>query len=162
MDSLERMEILDSLEEKFGGRFPEEILPDLETTRQLVAAVEKYLGTEPRPPRPGPPMPRFPPATYRFDQFPEYVKLRENLDMLDASGLGNPFFVVHDGPTTDRTIIGGPRVHQLLQLQLPGNVGRSGGRRGRQGGHRPLRHQRLGQPAGVGPEGNPRRIGAAR
>ncbi len=50
---------------------------------------------------------KIPEAAYCFDQFPEYVKLRENLDMLEASGLGNPFFVVHDGPTTDRTIIGG-------------------------------------------------------
>ncbi len=49
MDSLERMEIVASLEEKFGGRFPEEVLPELETIRQLVAAVEKYLGTQPRP-----------------------------------------------------------------------------------------------------------------
>ena len=44
LDSLERMEILASLEERFGGRFPEEILPELETCRQVVAAVEKYLG----------------------------------------------------------------------------------------------------------------------
>ena len=48
MDSLERMEILATLEERFGGRFPPEILIELETTRQVIAAVEKYLGTEPR------------------------------------------------------------------------------------------------------------------
>ena len=48
MDSLERMEILATLEERFGGRFPPEILPELETTRQVIAAVQKYLGTEPR------------------------------------------------------------------------------------------------------------------
>ncbi len=52
MDSLERMEIINSIEEKFGGRFPEEILSDLETPRQLIEAVEKYLGTQPRPPQP--------------------------------------------------------------------------------------------------------------
>jgi 8-amino-7-oxononanoate synthase len=107
MDSLERMEILASLEEKFGGRFPEEILPDLETTRDVVAAVQKYLGTEPRPASARPSNGEISPATYRFDQFPEYVRLRENLDMLEATGLGNPFFVAHDGPTTDRTIIDG-------------------------------------------------------
>jgi 8-amino-7-oxononanoate synthase len=107
MDSLERMEILNSIEEKFGGRFPEEILVDLETTRHVVEAVEKYLGTEPRPLRPKSADAKIPTASYRVDQFPEYVKLRENLDMLGASGLGNPFFVVHEGPTTDRTIIAG-------------------------------------------------------
>ncbi len=48
MDSLERMEILATLEERFGGRFPPEILIELETTRQVIAAVEKYLGGEPR------------------------------------------------------------------------------------------------------------------
>ena len=123
MDSLERMEILASLEEKFGGRFPEEILPDLETTRQVVAAVEKYLGTEPRPPSVRPADAEIPPATYRFDQFPEYVKLRENLDMLEASGLGNPFFVVHDGPTTDRTIIAG---RELINFSSYNYLGMSG------------------------------------
>ncbi len=49
-------------------------------------------------------MPSFRRPPTAFDQFPEYVKLRENLDMLEASGLGNPFFAVHDGPTSDRTI----------------------------------------------------------
>jgi 8-amino-7-oxononanoate synthase len=110
MDSLERMEILASLEEKFGGRFPEEIYPELDTTRQLVAAVEKYLGTEPRPTGDRAAATDIPPSAYRFDQFPEYIKLRENLDMLNASGLGNPFFVVHDGPTTDTTTIAGRKL----------------------------------------------------
>ncbi|MGW8257603.1 MAG: AMP-binding protein, partial [Thermoguttaceae bacterium] len=49
MDSLERMEIVASLEECFGGRFPEEVLPEMETTRQVVAAVIKYMGSQPRP-----------------------------------------------------------------------------------------------------------------
>ncbi len=48
LDSLERMEILASLEERFGGRFPPEILPQLETARQVIEAVEKHLGVEPR------------------------------------------------------------------------------------------------------------------
>ena len=48
LDSLERMEILASLEERFGGRFPPEVLPELETTRHVIEAVEKYLGGEPR------------------------------------------------------------------------------------------------------------------
>ena len=72
-----------------------------------MAAVEKYLGTQPRPASVRPADAKIPEAAYCFDQFPEYVKLRENLDLLEASGLGNPFFVVHDGATTDRTIIGG-------------------------------------------------------
>ena len=123
MDSLERMEILASLEEKFGGRFPEEILVELETTRQLVAAVEKYLGREPRPQSVLAAPAEIPPTAYRFDQFPEYVKLRQNLDMLETSGLGNPFFVVHDGPTTDRTVIGG---RELINFSSYNYLGMSG------------------------------------
>ncbi len=73
----------------------------------MIEAVEKYLGTQPRPMAARPADAEIPPTTYRFDQFPEYVKLRENLDMLDASGLGNPFFAVHEGLTTDRTTIAG-------------------------------------------------------
>jgi len=122
MDSLERMEIVASLEEKFSGRFPEEVLPELETTRQLVTAVEKYLGTEPRRPSVAPAA-EVPAATYRFEQFPEYVKLRANLDMLDVSGLGNPFFVVHDGPTNDRTIIAG---RELINFSSYNYLGMSG------------------------------------
>ncbi len=107
MDSLERMEILASLEDKFGGRFPEEVLPEMETARQLVAAVEKYLGIEPRPASARPAAAEIPAAAYRFDQFPEYVSLRENIDTLEAAGLSNPFFMVHDGPARDTTIIDG-------------------------------------------------------
>ena len=48
MDSLERMEILATLEERFGGRFPPEILPELETTRHVIAAVKSIWADEPR------------------------------------------------------------------------------------------------------------------
>jgi 8-amino-7-oxononanoate synthase len=123
MDSLERMEILATLEEKFGGRFPEEILPELETTRQLVAAVEKYLGKEPRPASIRPADVEIPPAAYRFDQFPEYLKLRESLDIFNTLGIENPFFVVHDGPTSDRTIVGG---RELINFSSYNYLGMSG------------------------------------
>ena len=107
LDSLERMEILATLEEKFGGRFPEDVLPDLETVRQLVAAVAQYLGTQPRPATARKAEVEIPVSSYRFEQFPEYVKLRESLDLAQSLGLGNPFFAVHEGVTSDRTIIAG-------------------------------------------------------
>jgi len=123
LDSLERMEILASLEERFGGRFPEEVLTQLETCRQVVEAVEKYLGTEPRPVA-GPPEGYQPPAEhYCVTEFPEYVKLRERLDMLERSGLGNPYFTVHEGVTNDRTIIGG---REMISFSSYNYVGMSG------------------------------------
>ena len=126
MDSLERMEILATLEERFGGRFPPEILPDLETTRQVIAAVEKYLGAEPRSTtiRTGAQgVAEVPPETYRFDQFPEYRQLRQRLDMLESSGLGNPYFGVHQGITNDRTMIDG---RELINFASYNYVGTSG------------------------------------
>jgi 8-amino-7-oxononanoate synthase len=106
MDSLERMEIIASLEERFGGRFPEEILPDLETARQVIAAVEKYLGTVPRAPSASS-NGEVPSRYYRIEQFPEYVALRQNLDLMEQSELGNPFFSVHEGIQTNRTHLDG-------------------------------------------------------
>ncbi len=107
MDSIERMEIVASLEERFGGRFPPEILPDLVTCRQVVEAVEQYLGTEPRSARPAASETTIPEEYYRIEQFPEYRKLQENFRRMEALGVGNPYFTVHEGITNDRTIIGG-------------------------------------------------------
>jgi 7-keto-8-aminopelargonate synthetase-like enzyme/acyl-CoA synthetase (AMP-forming)/AMP-acid ligase II/acyl carrier protein len=123
LDSLERMEILSTLEERFGGRFPEEILPELETTRQLAAAVEKYLGFEPRPIAQPPGVLEVSESDFRFELFPEYLQLKQSLDLLDASGLGNPYFSVHEGITSDRAVIGG---RELINFCSYNYLGMSG------------------------------------
>jgi 8-amino-7-oxononanoate synthase len=122
MDSLERMEILSTLEERFGGRFPQEILIDLETTRLVIDAVIKYLGADPRAAT-SRPAAEIPPEAYRFDQFPEYKLLRQRLDMLETTGLGNPYFGVHQGITNDRTMIDG---RELINFASYNYVGTSG------------------------------------
>lgn len=43
LDSLERLEIARNLERTFGGRFPEQVLDEIETIGQIAAAVERYL-----------------------------------------------------------------------------------------------------------------------
>jgi len=43
LDSLERLEIARTLERTFGGRFPEQVLDEIETIGQTAAAVERYL-----------------------------------------------------------------------------------------------------------------------
>ncbi len=124
LDSLERMEILASLEERFGGRFPEEILPELETCAQVVEAVEKYLGGQEQERRVViPPDQEIPAEFYDFDKFPEYLALQERLQILEASGLGNPFFTVHEGITNDRTIIGG---REFINFSSYNYIGMSG------------------------------------
>jgi 8-amino-7-oxononanoate synthase len=105
LDSLERMEILATLEERFGGRFPAEILPDLDTTRQVIAAVEKYLGGGPRPERRAAGSAEIPPEHYRIEQFPECLQLQQRLELMRSPAVGNPFFSVHQGITNDRTTV---------------------------------------------------------
>jgi len=123
LDSLERMEIMASLEERFGGRFPEDILPDLETCRQVVAAVDKYLGGKPRPKATRAPDAEIPAEYYQFDQFPEYARLKEQLDLLDSTGLGGLFFTVHESVTNDRTVIDG---REMINFSNYNYLGMSG------------------------------------
>lgn len=43
LDSLERLEIARNLERTFGGRFPEQVLDEIETIAQTALAIERYL-----------------------------------------------------------------------------------------------------------------------
>jgi 8-amino-7-oxononanoate synthase len=122
LDSLERMEILASLEERFGGRFPEDVMPELETCRQVLEAVELYLGSG-RNREKHDPSRTIPSASYSFDKFPEYLKLKESLDLLDEVGLANPFFHVHEQVATDTTIVGG---RELINFSSFNYIGMSG------------------------------------
>ena len=109
LDSLERMEILASLEDRFGGQFPESILPELLTAQQVLDAVLLYLGTGPRKTVEADKKPArltIPEEDYRFGKFPEYQRLKVGLDLIQETGL-NRFFDVHEGITNDRAIIGG-------------------------------------------------------
>lgn len=123
MDSLERVEILASLEERFGGRFPEAVLPDLLTCRDVVLAVQKYLGREPREKEAAAPDAPISEATHDVAKFPEYLQLRQNLDLLESSGLGNPYFTVHQGLTNDRTLIDGREVINFCSYNYVGMSG---------------------------------------
>ena len=106
LDSLERMEILTGIEERFSARFPEEVAAQLETCREFVDAVERYL-IEPSDDADSKDGLDLPAEVYRFDCFPEYVRLRQNLELTEATGLGNPFFAVHERVTNDTTQIAG-------------------------------------------------------
>jgi len=123
LDSLERMEILASIEERFGGRFPEHVLAELETPAQLAAAAEKYLGSRPRVRTLPLGAPDAPPETYRIECFPEYRELKRNLNLLESSGIGNPFFARHQGVTNDRTTLAGREVINFSSYNYLGMSG---------------------------------------
>jgi 8-amino-7-oxononanoate synthase len=107
LDSLERMEIVASLEEAFGGRFPESVLPAMETCGEVVEAIQQYMGggTKRRVRRPD--HYQVPEEDYIFSKSPEYHRLRENFRIAESTGLPIPYFNVHQGITNDRALIGG-------------------------------------------------------
>ncbi len=122
MDSLERMEIVAALEDTFGGRFPEETLPDMITVRDVVAAVEKHLGKTPRK-RPSASSGEVPAQHYRFDLFSEYVALKHQWQLLASTGAMNPYFKVHEGVIDDTTTING---RELVSWSSYNYLGMSG------------------------------------
>jgi 8-amino-7-oxononanoate synthase/acyl carrier protein len=107
LDSLERMEIVAALEEAFGGRFPEDVLPTMETCHEVVDAVQAYLGTTPKARASRPATEELSPETYRIDQFPEYLALKQNMKAIQSAGLVNPYFRPHQRVTNDTTQIDG-------------------------------------------------------
>jgi 8-amino-7-oxononanoate synthase/acyl carrier protein len=114
LDSLERLQIANSLEETFGGRFPEDVLVEMETVRQVTDAIVKHIGSEPRVQRQfdttGTPLiegGEVPPEFYHFGQTPEYRKLKQTMRMLTATGVPNPYFTVHEKVTRDTTQVDG-------------------------------------------------------
>ncbi|HTU24479.1 MAG TPA: aminotransferase class I/II-fold pyridoxal phosphate-dependent enzyme, partial [Pirellulales bacterium] len=123
LDSLERMEIVAALEEHFGGRFPEEILNQIETPREVAAAVDRYLGHGAPVARPREKAGEIPPAYYRFEQFPEYLKLKHLQSEVRGSGLADPYFKVHEGVIADTTSIGG---RELVSFASYNYLGMSG------------------------------------
>jgi 8-amino-7-oxononanoate synthase len=107
LDSLERMEIVASLEEAFGGRFPESVLPAMETCGEVVEAIQQYMGGAAKRRAPKPDYYEVPEHDYNFAKSPEYQRLQDNFRMVQSTGLPLPFFNVHQGITNDRAMIGG-------------------------------------------------------
>lgn len=106
LDSLERLEIANRIEDSFGGRFPEAVLREIETIRDVALAVEEHIGVEPQAPV-RPQDYETPEEHYRFEKTPAYTQLRGMLDMAAAMGIDNPYFTLHESVTADTTQIDG-------------------------------------------------------
>ena len=119
MDSIERMDILAALEETFGGRFPEMVLQDLITAKDVAEAICKYFGKSPRlrDVLTASESPQGQAATalaetipeeyYVFEKSPEYRQLQRTFEAQLSTGMRNPYFTVHEARAADTTIIGG-------------------------------------------------------
>jgi 8-amino-7-oxononanoate synthase/acyl carrier protein len=130
LDSLERLQIASSLEETFGGRFPEDVLAEMETVRDVTRAIVTYIGSEPRIARPAAvattPWARggeIPPECYDFAQMPEYKRLKQTMALLSSTGVPNPYFRPHEGVTRDTARIEG---RELISFATYNYLGMSG------------------------------------
>ena len=135
LDSLERMQIANVLEEIFDGRFPDEVLQEVETCGEVARAIQEHMKPELAPAQAGNTVPSPAPRTaqdsgvevpeqdYLFSAFPEYAKLQENKAMLDQTGIPNPFFTPSYNVTRDTTLIDG---RQMISFSSYNYLGMSG------------------------------------
>jgi len=124
LDSLERMEIVASLEEAFGARFPEQVLPLIETCREVTEAIIDHMPAASREKVQAARVTLEVPAdAWRIEEFPEVRALEQNFAAVRAAGLENPYFSVHEGLTADRTMIGG---RELVSWATYNYLGMSG------------------------------------
>ncbi len=114
LDSLERLQIASSLEDTYGGRFPEDVLSEIETVREVASAIQTYIGTEPRvarhltaPAAQWSKTGEIPAECYDFGQMPEYKRLKQTMALLESTGLPNPYFSAHERVARDTTMIAG-------------------------------------------------------
>ncbi len=114
LDSLERLQIASSLDETFGGRFPEDVLAEIETVREVASAIQTYIGHEPHltrhaaaPAANWEKNGEIPVECYDFGQMPEYKRLKQTMALLQSTGVPNPYFSAHDRVARDTTMIAG-------------------------------------------------------
>ncbi len=130
LDSLERLQIAHLLENAFGGRFPEEVLQEIETIREVAEALQTHFGKhrlradmafdesmEESDHR------AIAEEDYQFSKLPEYRRLKQTMAQIEMTGLPNPFFSVHQGLTRDTTTIGG---QSLISFASYNYLGMSG------------------------------------
>lgn len=129
LDSLERLQIAHTLESAFGGRFPEEVIQEIETVREIAEALETHFGKERMlsdlaPAKEEDAGPRvIPPEEFQFDQIPEYRRLKQTMAQMEMTGLPNPYFSVHQGLTRDTTVINGSKYISFASYNYLGMSG---------------------------------------
>ncbi|ADB18479.1 AMP-dependent synthetase and ligase [Pirellula staleyi DSM 6068] len=128
LDSLERLQIASELEETFGGRFPEDVLAEIETIAEVAQAIETYIGKEPKrqlksSTSTAPKVVEIPAENYDFAQMPEYRRLKQTMRILSSTGVPNPYFRPHERVTRDTAMIGG---REMLSYATYNYLGMSG------------------------------------
>lgn len=134
LDSLERLEIARELESAFGGRIPDEVLQEVETVREVAAAVQNHIGARlidrngqmreaPLKPTGLARGDAIPESSYVLEKTPEFIRLQRTKEAVAKTGLRNPYFSVHEGVIADTTRIDG---RELISFSSYNYLGLSG------------------------------------
>ncbi len=101
LDSLQRLELLASLEKSFGCHLPDTLFSASQTVGELAEAVLHHRDN---------PVPRsvsgeVPAEHYDVEQFPEYLQLKRQEAVIDAVAGGNPYFRVDTGGAASASLV---------------------------------------------------------
>ena len=133
LDSLERMDIARELELAFDGRFPDEVLQEIETIAQVTCAIQKHFSVNgdlknirkngKAPSSLAVENGKIPASYYQLEKMPEFVRLQRAAEMIEKTGLRDPYFSVHEGRIGDTTIVDG---RELISFASYNYLGLSG------------------------------------
>jgi len=120
-DSLQVLSIVSKVEEVFGVMIPSELYADCATVNDTAAVVEKLINgggeiydantLQQRKP------------VVRFEDSEEYQQFKKRIDALHSGGVNDPYFVCHDSPLLDTSIVEG---REMLDFGNYNYVGMSG------------------------------------
>ena len=140
LDSLERVEIVQRIENELGITFSQPELLRIETCGEIAKSAERLL-TEFGDAERG----QIPESHYRFDKTPEYQQLKRTQSAFGSYGYAMPYFGVHEGNARATTVVNG---HELVNFASYNYLGMSGDpdvNRAAASFHHALRDQRLGE-----------------
>ena len=104
LDSLERVDVMARLQQRFPLQIPEEELMDVETCAEIADLIEEYSGDSGSAPVEVEPAIRRPET---FDTTPEYYRLQALFDNTIPDGFPNPFFETHQATSRNTTELDG-------------------------------------------------------
>lgn len=107
LDSLTRQELIGRLETVAGKGLNGLAINETTTSAQVAAFLTDHKAkvySQPKEPKP------ISEASYRFEFYPAYMQLREQLKLIDQVGLKNPYFTAHDGVAQDTTSVSGQKL----------------------------------------------------
>jgi len=120
LDSLERMEIVAALEEIYGGRLPSDVISEAETCREVILAVQTYLGKDAARAREEE---AWPSDDWSLESLPQITQLQRDAERLRHWQFDNPFFQTHEGIAGATTVVGGREVVNFASYNYLGMSG---------------------------------------